>query len=93
MTSPILAMNFYSLLNFKYVNLIPRWSPKNMYCQIIDLDTPLPGSPLPRCSNFSGSGSKENTSRGTMSGLVQPRPVPPVFTRSLPFCHGVPSLS
>lgn len=28
MTSPILVMNFYSLLNFKYVNLIPRWSPK-----------------------------------------------------------------
>lgn len=28
MTSPILVMNFYSLLNFKYVNLIPRWPPK-----------------------------------------------------------------
>ena len=49
---------FYSLLNFKYVNLIPRWSPKNMYCQVIDLDTPFQGSPLPSCSNFSGSGSK-----------------------------------
>ena len=64
MTSPILVMNFYSLLNFKYVNLIPRWSPKNMYCQVIDLDTPLPGSPLPCCSNFSGSGSKQRAHQG-----------------------------
>lgn len=47
MTSPIRVMNFYSLLNFKYVNLIPTWSPKNMYCQTIDLDTLLQGSLLP----------------------------------------------
>lgn len=39
MTSPILVMNFYSRLNCKYVNLIPRWSPKYMYHQTIDPDT------------------------------------------------------
>lgn len=91
MTSPILVMNFYSLLNFKYVNLIPRWSPKNMYCQITDLDTPLQGSPLHCYSNFPGSGSKQRAHQGERCP-AQPRPVPPVFTRSLPFCHDVPSL-
>ena len=55
MTSPILVMNFYSLLNFKYVHLIPRWSPKNIHCQTIDLDTLLQCSPLPCYSLFSGS--------------------------------------
>lgn len=55
MTSPILVMIFYSLLNFQYLNLIPRWSPQNMYYQTIDLDTLLQGPLLPSYSDFFGS--------------------------------------
>ena len=71
MTSPILVMNFYSLLNFKYVNLIPRWSPKNMYCQKRDLNTLLQGSPLPCRSDFSGS--KQSPHQGERC-LARPSP-------------------
>lgn len=91
MTSPILVMNFYSLLNFKYVNLILTWSPKSMYCQTIDLDTLLQGSPRPCDSDLSTSKHRARQKERWPSP-ARPRPVPLAFTRILPFCHAVPSL-
>lgn len=84
MTSPILVMNFYSLLNFKYVNLILTWLPKSMYCQTIDLGTLLQGSPLPCDSDFSSSKHRA-CQKERWPSPAQPRPVPLVFTRILPF--------
>lgn len=90
MTSPILVMNFYSLLNFKYVNLIPRWSPK--IC--IVKPSILMYAPELVLPCYSSLCSKQRAYQGgRWPGLVQPRPAFPVFTRILPFCHDVPSLS
>lgn len=55
MTSPILVMNFYSLLNFKYVHLIPRWSPKKYSLSNHRSWHTASGLTLPCYSHFSGS--------------------------------------
>lgn len=91
MTSPILVMNFYSLLNFKYVNLIPRWPPKICIVKSSILIyapglTPYPMTPL-------SPSQTQSLPRRRWPGPVQTRPALPVFTRIWPFCHNVPSLS
>lgn len=69
MTSPILVMNFYSRLNCKYVNLIPRWSPKYMYHQTIDPDTLFGGLSLLLLQFFFAVKHRANINDCTSPGL------------------------
>lgn len=90
LTSPILVMNFYSLLNFKYVNLIPRWSPK--IC--IVKPSILMYAPELVLPCYSLLRSKLRAHQGE-DGLFWSSPGLPFqcLQEFCPFCHDVPSLS
>jgi hypothetical protein len=83
-------MNFYSLLNFKYVNLIPRWSPK--IC--IVKPSILMYAPELVLPCYSLLRSKLRAHQGE-DGLFWSSPGLPFqcLQEFCPFCHDVPSLS